>query len=222
MMSVEDFEVILNMLPMDCCVDMSGMSECFLNPNACQMMELAAKSGRKWVLYTTLVGIKPCCVEVLKVYKPNVTRIHVPDGNAFKFPEDKWVEFHERFLMAKVPATYMAMQEPSDFIKRHLAVKGIPLELPTMLSRGGNLAHIKVREINGPIKCTMQRWHCNICLPSGDVVGCCQDWSMSVYLGNLLRQPYREIEWEATKWEMAMAKDATGTICSRCEWAAPA
>jgi hypothetical protein len=37
-----------------------------------------------------------------------------------------------------------------------------------------------------------------------------------------LRQPYSEIHWEAEKWSMAMSKDATGTICSKCEWACPA
>lgn len=222
MMTVEDFTTILNKLPMDCQVDFSGFAEAMLNPNACKMMELAAQSGRKWVLYTTLVGIKPCCVEVLKRYTPSVTRVHCPDGKALIFPEDKWVEFHERFLLSHVPATYMAMHEPSDFIKRYLAIKDIPLEFPDMLSRGGNLEHIKTREINGPIKCTMNRWHGNLVLPNGDVYGCCMDYGLTVYLGNLLRQPYREIHWEAEKWEMNMLRDATGTICSKCEWATPA
>lgn len=219
-MTVEDFKIILDTLPADCQVDFSGFAECFLNSNACQMIDLAAKSGRKFVLYTTLVGLKPCCVEVLKQYHPNVTRIHVPDGKAFTFNEEKWVEFHERFLMAKVGATYMAMGEPSDFIKRYLAVKGIPLELPTMLSRGGNLEHINGNKINGPMRCTMNRWHGNVVLPNGDVYGCCMDYELTVYLGNLLRQPYREISYEAEKWKMNMERRAEG-ICARCEWATP-
>jgi radical SAM protein with 4Fe4S-binding SPASM domain len=220
-MTVEDFKTILDTLPMDCQVDFSGFSECFLNPDACKMIELAAVSGRRFVVYTTLVGIKPCCVEVLKAHHPNVLRVHVPDGKALTFPEDKWVEFHERFLLSRVPATYMSMAEPSDFIKRYLAIKGIPLELPEMINRGGNLEHIAKKNIDGPMRCTMNRWHQNVALPNGDVYGCCQDYSLSVYLGNLLRQPYIEIHYEAEKWMWAMEKKAEG-ICRECTWATPA
>jgi radical SAM protein with 4Fe4S-binding SPASM domain len=221
-MTVEDFKTILDKLPMDCQVDFSGFSECFLNPDVCKMIELAARSGRRFVIYSTLVNFRKCCVDVLKAYPPNVFRVHVPDGEALKFPEERWVEYHELFLMSRVGASYMAMRQPSDFIKRYLAIKNIPLEIPTMLSRGGNLEHVAVREINGPIKCTMNRWHNNVVLPNGDVYGCCMNYDLSVYLGNLLRQPYSEIHWEAEKWSMAMNKDATGTICSKCEWACPA
>lgn len=220
-MTVEDFTTILGKLPADCQVDFSGFSECFLNPDACKMIEAASLSGRHFVIYTTLVGLKPCCVEVLKAHPPRVLRIHVPDGEALKFPEDKWVEYHERFLLARVPATYMAMRQPSDLIKRYLAIKGIPLEIPDMLSRGGNLEHVHGKEINGPMRCTMNRWYNNVVLPNGDVHGCCMDYGLTVYLGNLLRQPYREITYEADKWKMNMERKAEG-ICARCEWATPA
>lgn len=220
-MTVEDFKTILNKLPMDCQVDFSGFSECFLNPNACKMIELAAKSGRKFVIYSTLVGLKPCCVEVLKHYPPAVFRVHVPDGEALKFPEQRWVKQHEMFLATGIKATYMAMATPTEPIRRYLAIKGIPLELPDMLSRGGNLAHIKTHEINGPIRCTMNRWFNNVVLPNGDVYGCCMIYDLSVYLGNLLRQPYSEIRWEAEKWKMNMERKVEG-CCARCEWATPA
>lgn len=220
-MTVEDFKTILDKLPMDCQVDFSGFSECFLNPNACKMIELAAKSGRKFVIYSTLVGLKPCCVEVLKHYPPSVFRVHVPDGEALKLPEQQWVKQHEMFLATGIKASYMAMREPSESMRLYLAIKDIVVDLPDMLSRGGNLAHIPVREISGPMRCTMNRWHNNVVLPNGDVYGCCMDYTLSVYLGNLLRQPYKEIHWEADKWKMAMEKRSAG-ICTHCEWATPA
>jgi radical SAM protein with 4Fe4S-binding SPASM domain len=222
MMTMEDFHTILNKLPKDVQIDFSGFAECFLNPNTPEMIASAVDSAFHVVLYTTLIGLRSPGLEVLKQFRPHFVKIHVPDGKALVLNEEKWVEQHELFLMAKIPAQYMAMGQPSDFIKRHLAIKGIPLELPDMLSRGGNLAHIPVRDITGqPMHCTMNRWTQNVVLPNGDVYGCCMDYSLSVYLGNLLRQPYKEIEWEAEKWKMATMKKAEG-ICATCEWATPA
>lgn len=221
-MSVEEFTIILNRLPGDCAVHFSGFAEPFLNPHACEMIHLAHLSGREVHIYSTLVGLKPCCVDTLRVSPPRVFRVHVPDGEALKYPEDRWVELHELFLTARVSATYMAMREPSEVIKRYLAIKGIPLELPDMLSRGGNLEHVHGKDIFGaPMRCTMNRWHNNVVLPNGDVYGCCMDYSLSVYLGNLLLQPYKEITYEAEKWKMNMEKRADG-ICAKCEWATPA
>lgn len=219
-MLIEDFHEILGKLPSGCQVHFSGFSEPFLNPNAGGMMAVAKDKGREVHLYTTLVGFKPESSTILKNFPPNVCRIHVPDGKHLVYNEEKWVEYLERFLLSGVQATYMAMGTPSDFIKRQLAIRNIVLDLPLMLNRGGNLAHVPVRTIDGPMHCTMNRWHSNVCLPNGDVYGCCMDYSLSVYLGNLIRQPYNEINYEAEKWKMNMEKRAEG-ICARCEWAQP-
>lgn len=220
-MLVEDFHEMLAKLPKDCQIDFSGFSEPFLNPHTPEMIAVANDAGRQVHLYTTLVGFRANCVPILKTFPPHVTRIHVPDKTGLKYDEEKWVEYHELFLLAKVKATYMAMSDPSDFIKRYMAIKGIPLEIPEMINRGGNLAHIARKDINGPMRCSMNRWHSNVVMPSGDVYGCCQDYSLSVHLGNLLQQPYSEIEFEAEKWRMAQEKKAEG-ICRHCTWAWPA
>lgn len=221
-MSIDTFHDILSKLPADCQIHFSGFAEPFLNPNAAEMMAVARDTGRETHVYTTLIGLKAASIPILKDYPPRVFRIHVPDMKGLKFNEEKWVEFHELFLLSKVKASYMAMGDPSDFIKRYLAIKGIPLELPDMLSRGGNLAHVPVRDITGkPMRCTMNRWYNNVVLPNGDVYGCCMDYSLSVPLGNLLRQPYLEIEVEAANWRANMEKSAQG-ICAHCEWATQA
>jgi len=219
-MGMEEFNLILSKLPPDCQIDFTGFSEPFLNPNACRMIEAAYATGRQVHLYTTLVGLKPCCVAVLKSIQPTVVRIHVPDGKALKLPEEMWIHTHEQFLETRVKASYMAMMEPSDLIKRYLAVKGIPLELPEMLSRGGNLSNVAGKHINGPMRCTMNRWHSNVVLPNGDVYGCCMDYGLTVHLGNLIEQPYSDIFHKGEKWKHNMEKRAEG-ICARCEWATP-
>ena len=219
-MAVEDFHTILGKIPAGTQIHYSGFSEPFLNPNACRMIEAAYATGRPVHLYTTLVGMKPCCVAVLKSIQPAVVRIHVPDGKALVLPEERWVETHEQFLETRVKATYMAMNSPSDFIKRHLAIKNIMLELPEMINRGGNLSNVPSKDIRGPMRCTMNRWHSNVVLPNGDVFGCCQDYALTVRLGNLIEQPYSDIFSEGEKWRMNMEHKAEG-ICSKCTWATP-
>lgn len=220
-MTVETYHDILDKLPRDCQIHFSGFSEPFLNPFAADMIAVAMDDAREVHVYTTLVGFKAAAVPVLKTFPPRVFRIHVPDGHALKFQDEKWIELHELFLLSKVKASYMAMREPSDSIKRYLAVKGIPLELPDMLNRGGNLDHMHQKNIAGAMRCTMNRWHNNVVLPNGDVYGCCMDYSLSVPLGNILTQDYSEIQWAGEQWKMNMENRAQG-ICAKCDWATPA
>ena len=218
-LSMDNFRLIISKLPHEMQIHFSGFAEPFLSPLAGEMMHIAHQLFAEVHVYSTLVGIKTTDAVLLKEKPPRVFRVHVPDGKHLVYPEDKWVEYLERFLLSGIKASYMAMGEPSTFIKRHLAIRNIVLDIPTMLSRGGNLEHVATHTpFEGPIRCTMNRWHSNVVLPNGDVYGCCMDYSLSVYLGNLLRQPYKEIEYEATKWQMNMEKKAEG-ICAKCEWA---
>lgn len=219
-LSMDNYRVIISKLPYDIQIHFSGFAEPFLNPLTGEMIHIATQLFEEVHVYSTLVGIKPRDSELLRERPPRVFRVHVPDGKHLVYNEEKWMEYLERFLLSGLKATFMAMGEPSDFIKRQLAIRNIVLDLPNMLSRGGNLEHVQTRTIGGPMHCTMNRWNSNVCLPNGDVYGCCMDYSLSVYLGNLLRQPYKEIGYEAAKWQMNMERKADG-ICAKCEWAKP-
>lgn len=218
-MSMADFESILAKLPKECEIHFSGMSECFLHPEAPQMMAKAKSLGFEVHLYTTLMGLTPSGAFILP--KQISARIHVPDIKAFKVPDKKWIEQHEIWRSTKIRASYMAMDNPTSEVGAYLASKKIEVELPAMLSRGGNLPQIERMAIAGPIRCTADRWHQNVVLPNGLVVGCCMDYATSVRLGNLLADSYSDIQEEAEFWRSNMVKDASGTICSKCEWAAP-
>lgn len=219
-MTLEDFNTILNKLPKTCRVDFSGMSEAFLNPHACDMVGTAVAKGYEVHLYTTLVGLKSGCVDVLKNYRPHFVKIHIPDGKLLVFDDGKWIALHELFLLAKIPASYMSMSDPTDTMKRYLAIKKIAPELPQMLSRGGNVQSITVKPKFGPIRCAANKFHNNIVLPSGDVYVCCMDWNLSMPVGNLLVQPYSEIESAASRYE-ANQNPPENSICRSCEWSAP-
>lgn len=218
-MTLEDFNTILNKLPKDVRVDFSGYSEPFLNPLACDMIGTAIVKGYEVHVYSTLMGMKSGCVDVLSVYKPHFFKVHVPDGKALVLPEEKWVQQHELFLLAKTPASYMAMGEPSAFIKRHLAVKGIPLELPNMLSRGGLLETVPVKPKKGLIRCAANRFHQNVVLPNGDVQVCCMSYDLSMPCGNLITGRYADIDMTANIYERDL-NPRENSICRRCEWSA--
>jgi radical SAM protein with 4Fe4S-binding SPASM domain len=115
---------------------------------------------------------------------------------------------------------YMTMGEPSEEIKRYLKLKGIGVEYPQMLSRGGNLENVAARYKEGPIRCAANRWHQNVVLPDGDVQACCMSYNLSLPCGNLLAESYATIHQRATNYS-ANSNPPKDSICRRCEWSAP-
>ena len=217
-MTIDTFETILDKIPKDYQVHFSGFSECFLNYRASEMMHIAIHRGYEVHVYSTLIGLRDGDVETLSKARPHYIRIHVPDKIGLKIPDQKWIMHHELFLKSKIPATYMAMGEPTQVVKTYLTIRDISVERPDMLSRGGNVGIVKASNHAGGIRCTMNRWHSNVVLPHGDVVGCCMDYGMTVKLGNLITQSFETIYHAAENWKANMEKKAEG-MCKHCEWA---
>ena len=221
LLDIRDLRKILDKVPRETDIVFAGFSEPFLHPQVHGMMAMVRHFQFKELqVYSTLLGLRGEQLETLKLVRPDYFRVHIPDTKAFIVPSATWIKAHETFLLAGVPATYMTMGEVPDEIKLHLAVHGIVVETPDMLSRGGTLWISN--DIKGPIRCGMERWHSNVLLPNGDVVGDCHDFILSVHLGNLLIHPYEHIYSEAESWKKNMERDATGTICARCGWSVPA
>lgn len=219
-MTAEDFVTILSKLPKTVRCDFSGFSECYLHPDAHKFIQMAITGGYETHIYSTLVGLRQRSVEALREYPPSYFRVHVPDKTGLKLADDMWIRQHELFLESGVPATYMSMSELTDAVGKHLRGKNIEVELPAMLSRASNLW--QHRSIEGrPMRCSMNRWFNNVVLPNGDVVGCCMIYDLSVILGNLLRQPYEEIQSAAEEWKSRTEAKASAP-CAACEWGVPA
>ena len=74
------------------------------------------------------------------------------------------------------------------------------------------------------IRCAKDRLYQNVLLPDGRVVLCCMDWSGRHVLGNLLTQSYEEmLSGEEMRRVIGGFGDrGSGTLCWRCEHAAPA
>jgi radical SAM protein with 4Fe4S-binding SPASM domain len=212
-----DFKSILYKVPRDVCINFAGFTEPFYHPRVHEMMSLVRFlqfSGLQ--IFSTLMGLREDQINTLKLVRPDYFHVHVPDTKSFVVSPTAWKIVHDRFLSSKLPATYMTMGALPEEIRLQLAIHRIPVETPDMLSRGGSLWISK--DIKGPICCAMERWHSNVLLPNGDVYGCCMDFGLTVRLGNLLSQPYSDIFTAGETWRTNMERDATGTICSRCEW----
>lgn len=215
--TVENFTKVISTVPTSIDIHFSGFAEPFLNPDTPKMMNIAHEKGHKIHLYSTMVGITEEGADILKNVNPQIIRIHVADPNAMKIVDDKWLESHEIFYNTGLKGSYMAMGHVSEKVKNYLDSKGIIYEIPTMLSRGGNL-HINKMHINGPIGCAMDRWHQNVVLPDGNVYICCMDYGLTMPAGNLLDDDYRSI-WNKAEEYKNNHNPPENSICRSCEWA---
>lgn len=216
MLTGGDFALALSKLPKDVEIHFSGFAEPFLNPAAGQLICYAAAKGFKVHLYTTLVGFGSKHLLYLETSPIDYLRIHVPDEKAFVFDTGKWIYNFELFEKTGHKMSLMAMGPLRPDLRDYFVQRKIPVEVPTMLSRGGNLWG--VTKPTGHITCTMDRWHSNVLLPNGDVYGDCMDYGLTVPLGNLFQQTYEEIYEAAEQWRLSFKDEKS--ICASCEWAA--
>lgn len=216
----ETFDRILNALPKNCAVHFSGFSEVFLHRHAAEMMVAASSLGYEVHLYTTLMGLSERQATHLAKARLAYIRLHLPDAIGLKVRHEIWLRQFNLFRATGHSFTAMAMGPVAPELKTILARHGVEIELPDMLSRGGNLSILRPREdITGrAMRCVPNRWHQNVVLPNGDVVGDCMDYGLTVPLGNLLTQPYCDIYAAAEAWRKNMETSAAG-ICANCEWA---
>lgn len=218
-LSFEAFSNALLKIPKDVQIHFSGFSEPFLNKNCGEMISHAWNQGYEIHLYTTLVGLTVNQLEWLKQSKPRVIRLHVPDRKFLKIDPDAWLRQFHLFNQLGQPFTAMAMGEIDSSLKITLSEMGVNVELPDMLSRGGNLW--RARRIEGKLRCTMNRWNSNVMLPNGDVYLCCMDYSLSASVGNIFREEYESILLSGDSFRATAKSGLAPEICRDCEWAAP-
>lgn len=218
MMRLDRFQAILDKLPSEVRVDFSGYVEPYFNPVCGKMIEAAIKSGRTVYIYTTLMGMTPDDFSALRQTPPSFIKIHAPDRTGLKLDSDVWLKQFTQFLECGLPYEIMAMGELEDPVKQFMDLRGITVELPAMISRGGNLW--KPQKIEGPLVCGENRWHQNVVLPDGSVYGCCMDYGLSLPLGNILTDSYETIFQRAEEYRLN-TNPPDDSICRTCEWAKP-
>ena len=217
LLSYEAFRNALLKLPKDVQIHFSGFSEPFLNPDCGRMIAHSLSEGFEVHIYTTLMGLSNRQMEALLTTRPKVIRLHVPDGKFLKIGNETWLRQLNLFQEWGRHFTAMAMGPIDTELARILSDRGIKVELPDMLSRGGNLW--QSRRIEGKLRCTMNRWNQNVMLPNGDVVLCCMDYSLSHKLGNMFSDDYDHIISIGDILRKMAEANKAPEICRSCEWA---
>lgn len=218
MMSLDRFKEILAKLPPQVRVDFSGYVEPFFNPACGRMMEFAIQSGREVHLYTTLMGMTTEDFDRLRATPPAFIKIHAPDRTGLKLDSQVWLGQFRQFINTGLPFVTMTMGELEPDVAQFVINNNIPVEFPTMISRGGNLW--KPTKIEGHLYCSANRWHQNVVLPDGSVYACCMDYGLTLPVGNIITEDYSVIYDRAEK----MAQNTNppeNSICRTCEWARP-
>ncbi len=205
-LDLEDFKLALNHTPKDVEIVFSGYTEPFLNPKTSEMILYAYKAGYSVILDTTLDGLTPQKLEMLKEVKfksitlhtlDNLNNTHIPITEIYK---EVLVKFMSNFRIDR----FSTMNE--NF---------------TSNERAGLSYGAKNKHIYGFLFCTKLSIPQFVMLPNGNVQLCCMDFGLKHKVGNLFEQTYDEIENGPEYKKIKRNKWAfTGdTLCRSCKWA---
>jgi hypothetical protein len=186
-LTLENFKIMCDKIPCD--IHFSGMCEPFVNPDAVDMVEYAAREHTVSV-FTTLTGLDIEKYDRLRKIRYRWFCVHVPDGqlntklkcnpvylqllryvtNNPPECEKFWFSMHGDYHPATIPI-----------------ILGHEIE-NTIINRAGNLdlAWCDKTEKKNPV-CGCSNYDQNILLPNGTVLLCCMDYSMKHVLGNLMQ-----------------------------------
>lgn len=232
-LSIDDFEIYLNKLPIECIVIFSGMAEPFLNKNCGKMIQMACERGHKVNLYTTLEGADLDDILLLRDVGIDFIGLHVADSKGYAkiSVSDEYYEKIEKVINLKksdgtpLISVCNAQTDPDKRVKD--ICKGKYEILTTMLDRAGNLSEdglFKKKVESGTISCSIcgNKLNHNILLPDGTVLLCCMDYGMQHILGNLNQCSYAELfsSLEYNRVKKGMMNDSVEKIlCRHCSCA---
>jgi hypothetical protein len=179
-LSLEDFKNALKTVPKHVIIVFSGFAEPFMNPDCPQMIKYANELGYRIRLYTTLAGLKPEGLELIKDCKFDRVTLHLPDNR--KCANIPITQAYKDMLVAFMQTvgidTFMSMDE-NGFQDN---------------GRAGNGAIAnKQRHIYGTFYCGLLAKPSLVMLPNCDVVLCCMDYGLKHNFGNLLTETYANI-----------------------------
>lgn len=211
-LALTDFRTILAKVPKHVRIDFSGMAEPWANRDATAMLRHTLESGYSIALYTTLYDLPPedrdIVVNLLRDHagQVEVLCLHLPDRNGnmrgWRYNADyeaSLIAFLRLGLSGALPRFEVMTMDAGG--KPHAALDHLGIQLGTWIghSRAGNVGE---DDVPGQGIAAMPRhdtavacgftpfYDQNVCLPNGDIVLCCMDYSLQHKIGNLLEQDY--------------------------------
>jgi len=206
-MTLENFQTILNHTPKECIIDFSGMTEPFLNPDCLQMIRMACEAGRKVYLFTTLFNVSAETVDELIKLPVYYMTLHVADkkGYAYIPTTETYYRNVEVVTKAKKPdgrpfVDFLNAQTDPDPRVAEI-VRGRYEVMRSVQNRAGNLKDDTAQHRKSAIApgTKMECCFCgddlsnSVVLPDGTLVLCNMDYAMQHVLGNLYEEDYDTI-----------------------------
>jgi hypothetical protein len=223
-------------------IDFSGMAEPWANPEATAMLRHVLDLGFNVAVYSTLYDMAadgPVVVDLLRRHaaQVEVVCLHLPDRNGnmrgWRYSEE--YEANLRAFLALGAEGVLGRFEVMTMDtggQVHQDLDHIGIELGTWLghTRAGNVPQEAVGdqalsatpEHHGAVSCSFTPFYDqNVCLPNGDVVLCCMDYSLQHKLGNLLEQNYYDMfagpSFGRLTAENMMPRFSRDSLCKTCD-----
>jgi len=242
-LSLSDFKTILDKVPKHVRIDFSGMAEPWANPEATAMLRHTLDSGYRIAIYTTLYGMEPAdAEEVVGLLRQYTTRVevlclHLPDRNGnmrgWKYSPEYEAALRQ-FIALGLSRVLLKFEVMTMDVggKPHAALDHLQIQLGSWVghTRAGNVSKddvpgqviAKKPEHHSAVSCTFTPFYDqNVCLPNGDVVLCCMDYSIKHKIGNLLEQEYYEM-FSSGGMSSLIAENMTprfseNSLCKTCD-----
>jgi Radical SAM superfamily/Iron-sulfur cluster-binding domain len=214
-LALDDFKKIVAKVPKHVRIDFSGMAEPWANPDATAMLRHVLELGFNVAIYSTLYDMSaedgPVVIDLLRRHaaQVEVVCIHLPDRNGnmrgwryrpeYEFNLRGFLELAETGVLRQFEVVTMDTERR---VHAELDHMGIEMRHWDPHTRAGNVpleavsgqAIAPMPEHHTAVSCSFTPFYDhNVCLPNGDVVLCCMDYSLKHKVGNLLEQDYYEM-----------------------------
>jgi sulfatase maturation enzyme AslB (radical SAM superfamily) len=219
-MDLDTFKKCVDKIPADTRIHFSGLSEPWLNPRCTEMVVYAHQKGHTIQVFTTLVGMAPNDIDVIKSIPFECFIVHLPDADGKTHIE---VDDHYRKVIAKaaqcLPNAYFIYYDNihKELVPLLQKVRKAQWDL-TSRARNVKIEGQEINRITGTIRCTRDLRQ-NVLMPNGDVILCCNDYGMKHVLGNLLKSDYNSLFTGEVYKRVSegLVDDSMDILCRYCD-----
>lgn len=220
-MGFDVFARCIDKVPAAVDIHFTGMCEPWLNPDCTRMLLHAHNRGHRIAASSTLVGMTIEDIHALSAVPFKIFWLHLPSADgleAIRVDAD-YLKRLERMLASPIAirchfhgqSLHPALKSLSDYVHRQ-----------TLSTRSGNAKAADGRpggrRNKGRITCA-RNLRCNVLLPSGEVVLCCNDYGMDHVLGNLLTDDYADLHRgeEFQRVKQGLEDPSMEILCRYCD-----
>jgi len=223
-MSLDDFKICVDKIPLEVGIEFGGMSEPWLNPECTKMLLYAYETRHKILVKTTLVGMQPTDVELIERVPFKLFQVHLPSiAKSERIPvNENYLAVLDKIIQSPIGALYhfhgKALNPEVELKLRNHGHEPVPWALHRRAGSVKVKDRPDLRRRRGAIGCKFNM-RSNILLPNGDVLLCSNDYGMKHVLGNLISSDYNSLFCgeEFGKIIKGQVDDSLDILCRSCD-----